>query len=77
MAQYRVNDHPYHAPQFTKGRLENNQNLRYIFHLNPGRYIAVFTAAPKSKPGPDCEPTEFMLRCVGDNIEVNHLEDRD
>ena len=51
--------------------------LRYIFHLEPGRYIAVVSAAPKKPVKPeevdDYDPTEFMIRCVGDNIKVKHL----
>ena len=46
--------------------------FRYIFHLKPGRYVIVISAAPIN---PKDEPTQFLLRCIGENIEVNHFED--
>merc|ERR1712113_102236 len=48
----------------------------YIFHLKPGRYIAVVSAAPKVPVKPEevegYDPTEFMIRMVGDNIKAKH-----
>ena len=50
----------------------------FIYHLRPGRYVIVISAAPKvpvKKIDPN-EGTEFMLRAIGDDIKFHHQDDR-
>ena len=46
--------------------------FRYIFKLKPGRYVVVISAAPKVFIR--LKPIKFVLRAVGDNIAMQHLE---